>query len=205
MDTKQNHKRLKHKGCMASGGNPAQFSKRKLPPSGRIMWEVFNPLGNQFLMRDSAPKVLPGGWSRRQPQVRKFQTPKGKQMFSRNHSACTMSQCYVEKVLCQCGNCLPVRASDASQGRADLSKDSGLRPALLALLCTTLWPLLRLIVRGRPVVAVLILVWRRAEVSSVPPSQLHFFPLFSEIVYIYFEMQLKFLSVVFHTKAPALA
>lgn len=177
------------------------------------MWEMLNLSDDKFLARDSEPKVLTGGWSCRHPQVPKFQTPKGKQTFSRNHITCTMSHCYVEKVLCHYGNCLPVRSSNASQGQADLSKDSSLGPAMLPLLCTPSMTFALPYFEGKACRGGFGPGMeegdaREKQILCLLPNSLyffHFFPLFSEIVYVYFKVQLKFISVLFHTRASALA
>lgn len=98
---------------------------------------------------------------------------------SKNHITHTISHCYAGKVLYQCGNCLPVRSSDASQGRAGLSKDSSLRPALLTLLCTASMTFALPYFEGEG------LLWwhgpgmearrNKVEANSVPPSHVSSF------------------------------
>lgn len=68
----------------------------------RVIQEMLNPASNKLLIRDTAPKVFIRGCSCSHPQVPRFQTPKGKQMLSINHMDCTMSHCYLGKVLYQC-------------------------------------------------------------------------------------------------------
>lgn len=78
-----------------SGGNHAQESKSPLRSKSI-------PTSNMLHFRVSAPKVFTGGWSYRHPQVSEFRTPREIQMFSINYIACTISYCYLGKVLCQC-------------------------------------------------------------------------------------------------------
>lgn len=81
---------------LMSGGNHAQESKSPL----RSKSIPTNTLELHF--RVSAPKVFTGGWSYRHPQVSEFWTPREIQMFSINYIVCTISYCYLGKVLCQC-------------------------------------------------------------------------------------------------------